>query len=87
MGDMGDAFKEFREAKRALLAEHGVACPRCAIARPKTNASILLPQQKCRVDGYRDPRARLTDEQREAAPIKTSAGQTIDPAAPWKLPA
>lgn len=64
MGDMGDAFKEYREAKRELLAKHGVDCQRCAIARPKACPSILLPQQQCRVDGYRDPRPALTDEQR-----------------------
>lgn len=62
MGDMGDHFNDLREHRRRERAELGVACPRCAVARPKTNASILLPGQRCRVDGYVDPRPRATSE-------------------------
>jgi hypothetical protein len=49
------ALKEHRKEERRRL---GVPCPQCAIARPKAHASILLPCQRCRVDGYRDPRPR-----------------------------
>jgi hypothetical protein len=59
MGDMGDYFNEWREHKKAMRAEHGVDCPQCKIVRPKAHPSILLPQQRCKVDGYRDPRPRL----------------------------
>jgi hypothetical protein len=50
--------REIREAKRERRALLGVECPQCKIARPKTNASILLPGQRCKVDGYLDPRSR-----------------------------
>lgn len=56
MGDMGELFnavKAERKERRGLL---GVNCPRCAEVRPKAHPSILLPGQRCRVDGYRDPR-------------------------------
>ena len=67
MGDMGDLYNALRDERRALRAAYGVNCPKCARVRPKAPASILLPGQRCKVDGYRDPRPRLTDEQREAA--------------------
>jgi len=53
-----------KEHKRLIRDKYGVECPKCKIVRPKTNASILLPRQKCKVDGYVDPRPRLTDEDR-----------------------
>ena len=53
MGELYGGHKSARKARRALL---GVECPMCKKNRPKTNASILLPQQRCKVDGYRDPR-------------------------------
>ena len=66
---MSDDDSEWVEDMRALNAHRkaerrrlGVPCPQCAIARPKAHASILLPGQRCRVDGYRDPRPR-EDEQ------------------------
>jgi hypothetical protein len=62
MGDMGDYFNDLKEARKERRARLGVACPQCAIVRPKTNASILLPGQRCKVDGYRDPRPRDADE-------------------------
>lgn len=47
------ALKENRKERRRLL---GVNCPRCADVRPKAHPSSLLPAQRCRVDGYVDPR-------------------------------
>lgn len=62
--DYGDMCKEMRDERRDLRALYGVECPVCKKNRPKTNATILLPQQRCRVDGYRDPRPRIeSDEQ------------------------
>lgn len=56
MGDMADDFRAMKEYRRDRRERLGVACPQCAIARPKAHPSILLPGQRCRVDGYRDPR-------------------------------
>lgn len=67
MGDMGDDFRAMRDHRRALRDKYGVECPVCRVKRPKAHASILLPGQRCKVDGHRDPRPRLTDEQWEAA--------------------
>ena len=58
MSDEGDMWRAVREERRQLRMTYGVECPECRRLRPKTNASILLPQQRCKVDGYRDPRAR-----------------------------
>jgi hypothetical protein len=58
MIDYGDLCRDLREAKREARAKHGVPCPCCAEARPKAHPSILLPEQRCKVDGYRDPRKR-----------------------------
>lgn len=63
MGDMGDIYRDMKEHRRALRAAFGVECPRCKELRPKTNASILLPGQRCRVDGYRDLRPRVSESE------------------------
>lgn len=63
MSDVIDTDKAMDEHREALRAKFGVPCPQCRIARPKTNPSILLPQQRCRVDKYVDPRPQLTNEQ------------------------
>lgn len=56
MGDMGDYWRDARDARREYRAKHGVQCPKCAEVRPKAHPSILLPGQRCLVDGYVDPR-------------------------------
>lgn len=58
MGDMGDYWNDVNEARKEERRRLGVECPECKIHRPKTNATILMPGQRCRVDGYRDPRPR-----------------------------
>lgn len=63
MGDMGEYWNDIKEYKKAIRNKYGIECQECKIRRPKTNASILLPQQKCKVDHYLDPRPRLTEEQ------------------------
>lgn len=63
MGDAAAAFVFMKNRKKAVRAKHGVQCPVCKTLRPKAHASILLPQQRCRVDRYVDPRPELTDEQ------------------------
>lgn len=58
MGDMGDFYNGLREARRIRREKLGIECPRCAVVRPRACPSILLPGQRCKVDGYRDPRPR-----------------------------
>lgn len=60
MGDMGDLYNDLRAHLRQQRAELGVDCPNCRIKQPKRIPSILLPGQRCKVDGYRDPRPRVT---------------------------
>jgi hypothetical protein len=63
MGDMGDYFNDLRDSRRERRATLGMNCPQCKIARPKAHPSILLPGQRCKVDGYRDPRPRDRSEE------------------------
>jgi hypothetical protein len=59
MGDMGDYFRDMKDARKELRQAHGVECPVCVEKLPKACPSILLPQQRCRIHGYRDPRPHL----------------------------
>lgn len=61
MGDEGEFWRDVNEARKELRAAHGMNCPRCPMVQPKRTPTILLPQQRCRVCGYRDPRPR-TDQ-------------------------
>jgi len=54
MGDVGDFWRDVKEAQRAMKAE----CPKCLSVRPRANPSKLLPGQRCKVCGYVDPRKR-----------------------------
>lgn len=58
MSDYGDLCRDLRSAKREHRLKYGVLCPECKRVRPKAHPTILLPQQRCKVDGYRDPRPR-----------------------------
>jgi len=66
-GDVGETFNDWRSFNKAIRAMYGVGCPRCKEVRPKAHPSILLPQQRCKVDKYIDPRPRLTEEQKQFA--------------------
>lgn len=57
-GDMGEFWKDVREARREERLRLGVPCPECVRLIPRASPTILLPQQKCRIHGYRDPRPR-----------------------------
>lgn len=61
MSDYGDFCRDIREARSDARAKHGVNCPECVRLLPKACPTILLPQQRCRIHGYRDPRPRTTD--------------------------
>lgn len=63
MGDMGDVFNAMRDHRKALRRAYGVPCPECQRKLPRAQPSILLPQQRCKIHGYRDPRPALTEEQ------------------------
>ncbi len=56
MGDVGDDFRAMKAHRRDYREKAGLPCPECRRLQPKRDASILLPGQRCRVDGYRDPR-------------------------------
>lgn len=56
MSDYGDQCRELRDAKRRVRAKHGVPCPECVEKLPRADPTILLPGQKCKIHGYRDPR-------------------------------
>lgn len=62
MGDTGDDFKLLRAHRAAVRRLHGVPCPDCVVKLPKANATILLPGQRCRIHGYRDPRSRTNGD-------------------------
>lgn len=57
---MWRAWKGHKQLRRQRF---GVPCPKCPKNR---NPTILMPGQKCKVDGYKDPRPRLTQEQEDA---------------------
>lgn len=67
MGEAVEYWKDAGELRKARRAAFGVNCPLCKIKRPKAHPTILLPQQRCKVDGYRDPRPYMTDAEEAAA--------------------
>lgn len=67
MGDVGDFWKDVKGARAEARAARGVPCPECQSKLPKARPSILLPQQVCRIHGYRDPRPRDTPPQEPKA--------------------
>lgn len=56
MGDVGDLYRDFHNDYKALRTKFGVPCPECVEKLPKACPSILLPQQRCRIHKYLDPR-------------------------------
>ena len=66
MSDTIDDYKALTDHRKAVRAKFGVKCPGCVVARPKAHPTILMPQQRCKVDGYRDPRPELTEEEWQA---------------------
>lgn len=60
-GDVGEFFNDLRDLRRERRDKHGVECPGCISNHPKRDPTILLPQQRCKVCGYRDPRPRLAE--------------------------
>lgn len=61
MSEYGDLCRDIREARRDVRAKHGKPCPVCIEKLPRASPTILLPQQRCKMHGYRDPRPRTTE--------------------------
>jgi len=53
---MAEVFGAMRDMRKHLRAKYGVPCPVCKQKLPKAHPTILLPQQRCRMHGYRDER-------------------------------
>ena len=56
-GDMGEFWNDVRAHRREQRAKYGIECPECKRLQPKRNATILMPGQRCKVDGYVDRRS------------------------------
>ena len=63
MSDTIDDHRAMGDHRKALRAKYGMPCPECVQKLPRAQPSILLPQQRCRIHGYRDQRPELTNEQ------------------------
>lgn len=62
MSDYGDLCHDMREHKRMMRDKYGIPCPECERLLPKACPSILLPQQRCKIHGYKDPRQRIQEQ-------------------------
>lgn len=58
MGDMIDMFRDLKEIRKERRRLLGIPCPKCNEKQPKRTPTLLMPGQRCKVDGYRDPRPR-----------------------------
>lgn len=65
MGDMAEVFNAMNSHKKKVRAKYGVPCPECVVKLPRTNPSLLIPQQICKIHKYKDPRKPLTREQHQ----------------------
>lgn len=59
---MGEFWRDVKAERKARREKHGSPCPGCQKKEPKRIPTTLLPQQRCKVCGYRDPRPRLQDD-------------------------
>lgn len=67
MSDMKEDFQALKEFNKAKRTVYGRPCPQCNVKQPKRIPTLLQPQQRCRVDGYRDPRPYPTNEEMNVA--------------------
>lgn len=63
MSELGEIFSAHADLRKVRRKIFGVDCQECVRLLPRANPTILLPQQRCRIHGYRDPRPELTDAQ------------------------
>lgn len=73
MSEEAQIFAFMRRRTRIRKQKYGVPCPQCKVVRPLAHPTIMLPGQRCKVDGYVDPRPRLTREQEDEV-IHTAGG-------------
>ena len=59
MSDMIEMFQDMKAWRKEQRELHGVDCPMCRVKQPKRHPTKLLPAQRCKVDGYVDPRPEL----------------------------
>lgn len=56
MGDMGELFNDLKAIRRKVRTEIGIECAVCKAARPRGNATIMLPGDRCKVCRTKDMR-------------------------------
>jgi hypothetical protein len=60
--DMGEVWRILRKERAERRFKFGIPCPECVAKLPKACPTILLPQQRCKIHGYKDTRYRLEDQ-------------------------
>jgi hypothetical protein len=58
MSEQVEIWRAMRAFNKAFREAFGVDCPGCRKKEPKRIPTRLVPGQRCRVCGYRDPRLR-----------------------------
>ncbi|CAB4180129.1 hypothetical protein UFOVP1040_31 [uncultured Caudovirales phage] len=66
MSDTGETFRAMTAHRKRVREVWGRPCPVCVEKLPRANPTILIPQRRCRIHGYTDPRPELTSEQHQA---------------------
>lgn len=54
--DIRAHFEGYKEEKRARRRKFGIPCPLCQNNRPRASPTLMMPGQKCKIDGYKDNR-------------------------------
>jgi hypothetical protein len=73
--DYGELCRDIRNDRREAREKHGKPCPECQRLLPKAHPTILLPQQRCRIHGYRDPRPRTPDTEYLGVAIRSKSDE------------
>ena len=73
MSEVAEMYRGMQDFKKQLRATYGKPCPECQRLLPKANPTILLPQQRCRIHKYVDPRPELTQANYDAVTGRVSA--------------
>lgn len=68
MSESIQIFRDMKVLRKLLRQHHGQPCPRCVQFLPKAHPTILLPQERCRIHRYTDPRPELTQADYDALP-------------------
>lgn len=58
-----EIFRHLDDARKELRKLHAVPCPVCQNHLPKAHPKMLLPQERCNMHGYTDPRERIPREE------------------------